>query len=107
MRSSERSEKAPRYLAHTSGDIDANIPLPLPPTHTRGGAGFQGRGGKTQPRGGRGGDIPKAMVYHPSYDKKRWRELRDKAVPMRDVLKRASGLGLNLPPPPCNVSKES
>ena len=46
------------------------------------------------------------MVYHPSYKNTRWRVLRDKSGPMRDILKRASGLGLALPQPPCDTSKE-
>ena len=47
------------------------------------------------------------MVYHPSYYETRWKVLRDKAGPMRGSLKRASGLGLTLPPSPRDASKDS
>ena len=47
------------------------------------------------------------MVYHPNYNETKWRALRDKTGPTRDVLKRISGLGLTLPPYPYNSSKET
>ena len=80
-------------------------PSPIPPinNHPPG----VGGGGHTGPQGGKGVDIPNAMVYHPNYNKTRWRALRDKASTMRDVLKRPTGLGLILPPFPHDVSKES
>ena len=70
------------------------------------GGGGSGKG-CTQPHGGIYGDIPNGVVYHPSYDKSRWRVLRDKAGPMRDVPKRASGLELTLPPSYHDASRES
>ena len=56
---------------------------------------------------GEGGDITNSMVYHPSYDETRWRALRDKAGPMRDVLKRTTGLGFPFHRPPRDVLKKS
>ena len=52
-------------------------------------------------------DIKNSMVYHPSYYETRWRALRDKAGPMRDVIKRSTSIGIYLPLPPRNASKEA
>ena len=94
-RSNERSGEAHRHLVHPVGSGSTNIsPSPPPPPKRRGG------GGATQTQGDGGGDIPNTMVYHPSYDKTRWRVLMDEAGTMREVIKRASGVGLNLPPSP-------
>ena len=47
------------------------------------------------------------MVYNPSYNETRWRALKDKTIPMKEILKCASGLGLTLPAlPPCDAYKE-
>ena len=54
----------------------------------------------TQHQGVIGGDITNDMVYHSSYDETMWRALRDKAGPMRDILKCASGLVSTPPRPP-------
>ena len=47
------------------------------------------------------------MVYHPWYDGARWKGLREQAVPMRDVIKHAKALGLDLPPFSQDVIKEA
>ena len=47
------------------------------------------------------------MVYHPSYDETQWRELQDKACPMRGVIKWSKMLGLTLNPSPRDASQEA
>ena len=82
-------------------ELQYDITTPPPqPTHPH-------QGGGLNPRVSGGDDIPNSMVYHPSYDETRCRTLRDKAGPIRDFLKRATGLGLFLPLYTHDVSKEA
>ena len=50
------------------------------------------------------GVIPKIIIYHPSYDETRWRTLRYRGGPIRDVIKRATSIIPALFTSPCSVS---
>ena len=100
-RSDKRSGEAPRFILYPDGNIIANIAhtpsphTPNPHTHTRGGEAVG-----AQPHGGGRGDIPNSIVYHPRYNENVWIALKDKAGPMREVIKRMMVIGLTPPLPP-------
>ena len=72
----------------------ANVTPPPPKQFQGGGGGGVRRGGGARnPRLEGEGDIPNAMVYHPSYNETRWKVLIDKVYPMRVVMKITTSLG--------------
>ena len=94
MRSGKRSVEDHQIPAYSAGDGAPNVPYP---PHPRGGGGNPMVAGE--------GDISSAVVYHPRYEGNRWRSVRDKANPMKDVIKRATILGPALPFSTCDASK--
>ena len=46
-------------------------------------------------------------MYHPQYDEAQWKGLQDWALPMCDVIRRSSALGLDMSPSPWDTLKES